>query len=156
MELHKNLPVYLFQNAAEWEKWLHKNYDKFPAIWIKFAKKNSGIVFLTYDEALEAALCYGWIDGLLNKYDEHYYLIRFTPRKVKSVWSKRNIEIVERLIAKGKMQAMGLAAIEAAKTNSSWYSAYDSSKNTQMPDYFLKKLAKDKEAEIFFKSLNRA
>ena len=156
MEMHKDTPVYVFGNTKEWEEWLSKNHDKVAAIWLKFAKKNSGEKTMSYTEAVPVALCYGWIDGLLNKYEEQFYVIRFTPRKAKSVWSKRNREIVESLIKEGKMQPSGLAKIEAAKANGSWDNAYDSSKDMQMPEDFLRELAQDKKAEEFFKMLNRA
>ena len=156
MEIHKDTPVFLFKNSAEWEEWLLHNHDKFPAVWIKFAKKNSGAVSITYDEALEVALCFGWIDGLINKYDETFYVTRFTPRKAKSVWSKRNVELVEQLISGGKMRSSGLQTIEEAKANGSWHAAYDSSKDMHMPEDFLKELTKDKKALEFYNSLNRA
>jgi uncharacterized protein YdeI (YjbR/CyaY-like superfamily) len=156
MEMYKDLPLYLFQNVRDWEEWLTKNHDKVTAIWLKFAKKNSGATSISYDEAVPIALCYGWIDSLLNKYDEQYYVTKFTPRKAKSIWSKTNRELVEKLITEGKMKPSGLALIEAAKASGSWDKAYDSSKNMQMPEDFLKELAKDKKAQIFFNSLTRA
>src|SRR6185437_3384541 len=156
MEIFKDTPVFLFETPKEWEKWLHTNYDKLPAMWMKFAKKNTGAVSITYEEALQVALCYGCIDGLINKYDEKYYLTRFTPRKPQSVWSKTNRQAVEKLIKEGKMQPSGLATIENAKANGRWESAYDSSATMQVPEDFLKELAKDKKAEEFFKTLNRA
>lgn len=156
METHKELPVLLFEKSQEWEEWLSKNYDKFSAVWIKCAKKNTGAVSISYEQSLEIALCYGWIDGLINKYDEQYYVTRFSPRKPQSVWSKTNREVAEKLVKEGKMQKSGLAAIESAKANGRWESAYDSSKTMQIPQDFLKELAKDKKAEEFFKSLNRA
>lgn len=156
MEMVKDTPVYLFIIPKEWEEWLKEHHDKFPAIWLKFAKKNTGSVSTTYDEALQVALCYGWIDGLINKYDEQYYLTRFTPRKPQSVWSKTNRELAEKLIKEGRMKQSGLSAIENAKANSRWESAYDGAKNIEVPQDFLKKLGKDKKAEEFFQSLNRA
>jgi len=156
VELYKDIPILLFKTPKEWEVWLEKQHDKFPAVWIKFAKKNSGAVSITYDEALEVALCFGWIDGLLNKFDEQFYVVRFTPRTNKSIWSKRNVDLVEQLIKDKKMRPSGLAAIEMAKANGSWDAAYDSSKDMQMPEDFLKELAKDKKAEAFFNSLTRA
>jgi uncharacterized protein YdeI (YjbR/CyaY-like superfamily) len=104
----------------------------------------------------QSALCYGWIDSLLNKYDDKFYVIKFTPRKAKSVWSKRNVVLVEQLISDGKMHSPGLAVIEAAKAHGSWHAAYDGSKDMQMPKDFLKELAKDKKALDFFNSLTRA
>jgi uncharacterized protein YdeI (YjbR/CyaY-like superfamily) len=148
--------VFLFANLKEWEDWLEKNHGNFRAIWVKFAKKNSGTVSITYDEALRGALCYGWIDGLINKYDNSYYLTRFSPRKPVSIWSKINRELAEKLILEGKMQPSGLAAIEAAKANGRWHTAYDSSKTMQVPEDFFKELAEDKKAEEFFRSLNKA
>lgn len=156
MEVHKQTPVYLFKTLKEWEEWLDKNYDTFSAVWLKFAKKASGTVSVTYDEALQVALCYGWIDGLINKYDEKYYLTRFTPRKSKSVWSKTNRQAVEKLIVEGKVQPSGMSAIEAAKSNGSWDAAYNGAEKIEIPEEFLKELVKDKKAEAFFKSLNRA
>lgn len=156
METFKDIPVFLFTTQKEWEGWLSKNYDKFSAIWLKFAKKNTGVVSITYDEALEMALCYGWIDGLINKYDDTYYLTRFTPRKPKSIWSKTNRLAAEKLIKERKMQPSGLATVESAKANGQWEKAYDSSATMQVPEDFLKELAKDKKAEDFFKTLNRA
>ena len=156
MELYKDTPILLFKTPKELELWLEKQRDKFPAVWIKFAKKNSGAVSITYDEALEVALCFGWIDGLLNKFDEQFYVVRFTPRTNKSIWSKRNVELVEQLIKDKKMRQSGLAAIEMAKANGSWDAAYDSSKDMQIPEDFLKELSKDKKAESFFKSLTKA
>jgi uncharacterized protein YdeI (YjbR/CyaY-like superfamily) len=156
MDLHKGIPIFLFKTSREWEEWLQANYDKVSAVWVKFAKKNSGAVSITYDEALQVALCYGWIDGLINKFDEKYYLTRFSPRKPQSVWSKTNRELVERLIKEEKMQESGMRAIAAAKANGRWESAYDSSTTMQIPKEFLRELAKDKKAEEFFHSLNRA
>ena len=156
MELFKDTPVLLFKTQKEWEDWLEENYDKFFAIWLKFAKKNTGAVSISYEESLQVALCYGWIDGLINKYDEKYYLTRFSPRKPNSVWSKANREIVEKLIAEGKMNSSGLVAVKAAKANGRWDNAYDSSKTMRIPEDFLHELAKDKKVEEFFKTLNRA
>src|SRR5579872_3891225 len=134
MKKHKDLPVLLFENQQEWEEWLKKNSDKYPAIWIKFAKKNTGAVSITYDEALQVALCYGWIDGLINKYDQTYYLTRFTPRKTQSIWSKTNRQAVEKLIEDGKMQPSGMATVEFAKSNGRWENAYDSSTTMLVPE----------------------
>jgi uncharacterized protein YdeI (YjbR/CyaY-like superfamily) len=156
VELYKDIPIYLFSTKKEWEEWLSKNHTIVSAIWMKFAKTNCGAVSISYDEALPIALSYGWIDGLINKYDDQYWLIRFTPRGEKSVWSKRNQKIVEQLIRDGKMHTAGLVAVNAAKANGSWHVSYDSPKDMKIPDDFLKELAKDKKAEEFFQGLNRA
>jgi uncharacterized protein YdeI (YjbR/CyaY-like superfamily) len=105
---------------------------------------------------LTIALCFGWIDGLINKYDEKYYLTRFTPRKKTSVWSKSNQLLAEKLIAEGRMQSNGLEVIEQARLHGSWQNAYVGSKDMQIPEDFMKELAKDKKAEEFFFSLDRA
>lgn len=154
--MYKNIPVYLFQTVEEWGKWLEKNYNTVPAIWMKFAKKNSGAVSISYDEALPIAISYGWIDGLINKYDDQYWLTRFSPRGEQSVWSKRNQKIVEELLKEGKMHPSGLAIVEKAKANGNWNISYDSPKDMQVPDDFVEELAKDKNALEFFHSLNRA
>ena len=156
MEMHKDTPVFLFNTAKEWEEWFHNNHDKSSAIWMKFAKKNTSAVSITYDEALQIALCYGWIDGLINKYDEIYYVTRFTPRKPKSLWSKTNQASVKKLLADGKMQPSGMTTIEIARANGSWENAYDSSAEMKIPEVFLEQLEKDKKAEEFFKTLDRA
>ncbi|HVA96329.1 MAG TPA: YdeI/OmpD-associated family protein [Candidatus Acidoferrales bacterium] len=156
MELHKNIPVYVFLTVNEWEEWLASNHDSVQAIWMKVAKKNGGATSISYDEALIGALSYGWIDGLINRYDEQYYLTRFTPRGEKSVWSKRNQQIVEKLTTEGKMQPPGLGIVNKAKANGRWHVSYDSPKEMEVPEDFLKELAKDKKAEEFFRSLNRA
>lgn len=156
MELHKNIPVLLFLNVTDWESWLHANNNKYQAIWLKFAKKNTGAHSINYDEALQIALCYGWIDGLINKYDEMYYLTRFTPRKAQSVWSKGNRELAQQLIKQKKMKPSGLKTIESAMANGNWDSAYDGSKTITVPKEFLTELAKDKSLHEFYTSLNKA
>jgi uncharacterized protein YdeI (YjbR/CyaY-like superfamily) len=156
MQLHKDTPVYLFESQKQFDDWLGNNNDKFLAIWLKIAKKNTGAISVSYDEALQVALCYGWIDGLINKYDEKYYLTRFTPRKKTSVWSKSNQLLGDKLIAEGRMKPTGLKIVELAKVNGSWQNAYDGARDMQIPEDFMKELANDKKAEDFFLSLNRA
>ena len=145
-----------FSSAKELERWLAKNHAKSTGIWLRFFKKNSGVRSVSYYEALDAAICFGWIDGQLKKYDEESWLRKFTPRRPKSVWSKRNREHAERLIRAGKMQTAGLQEIEAAKQDGRWKAAYDSASKMEIPDDFLKELAKNKRAKAFFETLNRA
>ena len=109
------LPIKSFKTAAAFETWLKKNHTKSPGIWLRFFKKNSGIASINYAQALDIALCFGWIDALVKRYDEHSYLQRFTPRRSRSMWSKRNRDHVKRLIKEGRMQSAGLAQIHAAK-----------------------------------------
>ena len=149
------LPEKKFASVNAWQTWLSKNHDKSKGIWMMVAKKNAGKPTVSYAEALDVALCYGWIDGQKNAYDEQYWLQRFGPRKENSIWSKKNIEHTERLIKEGKMQPAGLRAIEAAKANGSWEKAYDAQSNMTIPDDFLKALYKNKKATAFFKTLNR-
>ncbi len=145
-----------FASAKEWEKWLTENYSGSRGIWLKLAKKGNGIASVSPQEALEVALCYGWIDGQLKKFDDMYYLVKYTPRGPRSIWSKRNRGIAARLAKEHKMQPAGLKQIEAAKKNGRWEDAYDSSKNMAVPADFLRELAKDPKAEAFYKTLNKA
>jgi len=154
--IHKdNKPIYYFKNQKEFEKWLGKNFNKVDAVWLRFYKKNSGVKSVNYAEALDVALCYGWIDGLVNKYDNDSYLQRFTPRRPRSLWSRKNIENTERLIATGKMKAPGLKEIEKAKEDGRWAAAYDSSANMEIPEDLKKFLDKSKKIKTFFESLNK-
>lgn len=148
-------PIKPFKNVKAWESWLEKNHAKAPGVWIKFAKKDSGIESTNYAEALQVALCYGWIDGQSKSINETWYMQKFTPRGPKSIWSKRNCEFVEALIKEGKMKPAGLATIEAAKADGRWDMAYDSPKNMEMPADFLKELKKHKQASAFFSTLNK-
>ena len=150
------LRILSFKTPDEWAKWLAKNHSKSDGIWLRFFKKNSGVKSITHDEALDEALCYGWIDGQLKKLDEQSWIHKFTPRRARSIWSKRNIEHVGRLIKLGKMKPSGLKEIEAAKNDGRWEKAYDAASTMQVPDDFLKELSKKKKAEAFFKTLNRA
>jgi len=109
MEIYKDLPVLFFETQAEWLQWLDKHYSEPAGVWLKFAKKASGITSLTYQPALQIALCYGWIDGQAMPIDDSYYMQKFTPRRAKSIWSKRNIGYAEQLIKEGKMQPAGQA-----------------------------------------------
>lgn len=145
-----------FTSSKEWRKWLAKNHSLTSGLWIRIFKKDSGIKTITYAEALEDALCYGWIDGQKNKYDATSFLQKFTPRRPKSMWSKRNTEIVERLIKENKMQKQGLKQIELAKADGRWQQAYDSPKNMKIPEDFLLLLSKDKKAKLFFEGLNKS
>jgi uncharacterized protein YdeI (YjbR/CyaY-like superfamily) len=152
----RDFPTLAFATVALLEAWLSKHHHQVNGIWIKMAKKATGIPSVTHDEALEVALCYGWIDGQRNAYDDTYFLQKFTPRRSKSLWSKRNIEKVPKLISSSRMQPSGLAEVEAAKLDGRWEAAYDSSKNMVVPDDFLKALEENKQAKTFFKSLNKS
>lgn len=152
----KKLPILSFDQPELWEKWLAKNHTISDGIWLQIKKKDSGEPSVTYAEALDVALCYGWIDGLKKSYDKNSWLQKFICRRPKSTWSKKNQEHVERLIKTGKMKPAGRAAVEAAKNDGRWESAYDSPQNSKMPEDFLKELSKNKKAQAFFNSLNKA
>jgi uncharacterized protein YdeI (YjbR/CyaY-like superfamily) len=114
------LPVKPFRTQTAWETWLAQNHERAPGIWVKLAKKASGIPTVTYEEAVEAALCYGWIDGQAKGLDEDYHLQRFTPRRPRSNWSPPNIARAEALIEAGRMQPAGLHEVEAARADGRW------------------------------------
>lgn len=148
--------VLSFRSASDFRKWLAVNHRKSTGIWLRVFKKGSGEMSITYAEALEEALCYGWIDGQKQTHDEVSWRQRFTPRRARSGWSKRNTEHAVRLIKAGKMKAAGQAEIEAAKKDGRWTAAYDSPSKATVPDDFLAALKKDKKALAFFESLNKA
>ncbi|HSY17622.1 MAG TPA: YdeI/OmpD-associated family protein [Candidatus Acidoferrales bacterium] len=145
-----------FKSAAALHAWLTINHDKCDGIWLRLFKKDSGKASVTYAEALDQALCFGWIDGQVKSLDELSWVQKFTPRRARSRWSKRNTEHVERLGNAGMMMPAGLLAVEAAKADGRWHTAYDSPRNAKPPEDFLKALGKDKKAKAFFETLNRA
>lgn len=150
------LPTIEFKSAILFEYWLEKNHALSNGIWLKIYKKNSGEQTITYAEALEIALCYGWIDGQKNAFDEKAFLQKFCPRREKSIWSKINIGHVENLIKAGRMKPSGHLAIEKAKADGRWDLAYDSPSKMTIPADFLTELSKNKKAEEFFKSLQKS
>ena len=118
-----NDPVIAFESATAWEAWLAENHASSDGVWIKMAKKASGIPSVTHPEALDGALCYGWIDGIRHRFDDRWFLQRFTPRRSRSNWSKINCEKVEQLVIAGRMQPAGLAEIERARADGRWDAA---------------------------------
>jgi len=133
-------PIIACETQQDWEMWLEKHYDEAQGVWLKLAKKAAALPSISHAEAVDGALCYGWIDGLRNRHDEHYFLQKFTPRRAKSMWSRRNIANVVRLTAEGRMQSSGLAEVEAAKRDGRWQAAYESSRNMVLPEDFQKVL----------------
>lgn len=150
-----DLPILSFETQKDWEFWLSQNYDLQTGVWIRFFKKGSGISSIVYDQALDGALCYGWIDGQLKKLDENSYIQKFTPRRTKSMWSKRNIDHVSRLEKEGKMQSSGIREVENAKKDGRWERAYDSPGKMEIPEDFIQELSKNENALEFFESLNK-
>ena len=153
---HKDdLPVMPFATQQLWEQWLAEHHAGAHGIWIQFYKKGSGIASVTYAEALDVALCYGWIDAQLKSIDALSYKQHFTPRRPRSIWSKRNREHIARLTAEGRMKPAGMAQVEAAKADGRWEAAYDSPANLSVPDDFMAELAKYPAALAFYESLSR-
>jgi len=147
-------PVKEFRTPAAWAKWLAGHHGDEGGVWLKFAKKGTGVTTVTYAEALEVALCWGWIDAQVKRLDETYYLQRFTPRRSRSRWSKINRENAERLIRAKKMQPPGLAQVEAAKADGRWEAAYDSPAAATVPDDLARALRGNKEAREFFATIS--
>ena len=148
-----SLPRKTFASAARWRAWLHKNHASAPGVWLQFAKKGSGVRSVTYAEAVEAALCYGWIDGQAQRLDETHYLQRFTPRKRNSIWSQINRKKALDLIERGEMQPAGLAAIEQAKANGRWDTAYAGPRTAEVPPDLAAALKENAKASAFFAKL---
>lgn len=149
-------PTLPFSSALEFETWLGENFARPEGLWVKVAKKASGIDSVTYDEALDIALCFGWIDGQRKSVDEMYFVQRFTPRRARSRWSKRNVAKVADLTAAGRMRPSGLAEVEAAKADGRWENASDLPRDTVLPDDFLAALAKNEGAQAFFNTLGKS
>ncbi|WP_118973821.1 YdeI/OmpD-associated family protein [Taibaiella koreensis] len=156
LENKKDVPTQSFASASAWAKWLAKNHAEPDGIWLRIFNKESGEKSVTYAEALDEALCYGWIDGQKKKVDSDSWIQKFTPRRARSMWSKRNIEHFERLASEKRMKAPGLKAFEDAKKDGRLAAAYDSPSNATIPDDFLKRLGKNEKAKAFFDSLNKA
>jgi uncharacterized protein YdeI (YjbR/CyaY-like superfamily) len=146
----------LFKDQAAWSGWLDKNHARSSGIWLRLAKKNSGLQSVSYAEAIESALCYGWIDGQKRPESEQAWLQRFCPRSAKSIWSKVNREKALALTKSGRMMAAGQQAIAEAKSNGRWESAYDSPSRAAVPDDFQAALKSSPRANSFFETLDRA
>ena len=155
MEILKGLPVMLFPTAEAWEAWLEEHHRHGTGIWLKIAKKGTGETSVSYAQALDAALCYGWIDGQKGRYDEQFFLQRFTPRRPTSVWSQVNRAHVARLIEAGRMREAGLAQVAAAQADGRWEAAYASQKDMEVPADLLAALEANPEAQRFFETLNK-
>jgi len=153
MATRAELAILQLSDQAEWHEWLRVNHATSPGVRLKLAKKGSGQTTLNHAEALEEALCFGWIDGQVGRLDEHFYLIRFTPRRAKSVWSQINREKATQLMAQGRMQPAGLDQVEAAKADGRWENAYAPQSRATVPDDFQQALAASPKAQAFFATL---
>jgi uncharacterized protein YdeI (YjbR/CyaY-like superfamily) len=145
-----------FRNATQFRRWLEREHARAPALLLRIYKKTSGMATITYAEALDEALCFGWIDGIKRAHDEQSWLQRFTPRRPRSGWSKINTGHAERLIAAGAMRPAGKAAVDAAKTDGRWQSAYDSQSTSTPPPEFFVALARNRKAADYYGTLNKA
>ena len=143
-------------DAHGWRDWLDAHHAESPGVWLVLAKRGTAVpTSLTYDEALDEALCVGWIDGQTRTLDDRTYLRRFTPRKPRSVWSKRNVAIIERLAAEGRMRPAGVAEVERARADGRWDAAYEGSKNIEVPDDLTVALRSNPAARAAFERLSR-
>jgi len=148
------LPIELFEDQDAWAAWLESNHADSPGLWLRHAKKASDLASVSYAEALDVALCYGWIDGQKKSYDELSWLQKWTPRGEKSIWSKINREKALKLIEQARIQPAGLAEVERAKQDGRWEAAYDSHSTATVPDDLQAALDSNAEAGAFFATLN--
>jgi uncharacterized protein YdeI (YjbR/CyaY-like superfamily) len=155
-EERAGLPILAFADSAALERWLEAQPEGSAGLWIKFAKAGSGLASVTKREAIDIALCHGWIDGQLDKYDAHHWLVRFTPRKARSKWSQVNRARATELLEAGRMRAGGLAQIEAAKADGRWEAAYAPPSKAEVPADLQAALDRSPEAAAFFATLTGA
>ena len=156
MEKDTPYPLLPVANQKEWSQWLRRNHATSEGVWLRFFKKDSGRQDLMYEQALQEALCYGWIDGQSRPLDEISWKQKFTPRRPRGTWSRRNRERVAMLIRDGRMKPAGMKEVQAAKEDGRWDQAYESPSRMVVPPDFLAALRKDRAAYAFYKTLNRA
>jgi uncharacterized protein YdeI (YjbR/CyaY-like superfamily) len=149
-----DLPVEEFATAKAWERWLARHHTTAPGLWLKIAKKGTGVKTVDITDAIEVALCYGWIDGLRHGHDDTYFRQRFTPRKPRSKWSQINRDRVEALIAAGRMRPAGQAQVDAAKADGRWDAAYAGARTIEVPDDLTRALRRNSKARRAFESLD--
>ncbi|RKH35237.1 hypothetical protein D7Y13_02595 [Corallococcus praedator] len=153
MKAKQELPTVPFASEKAFEQWLLKHHADAPGVWLKFAKKESGIASVTYAQAVEVALCYGWIDGQAKPVDDTFWIQRFTPRRARSRWSKINCGKADALIAAKRMQPAGLREVEAARADGRWEAAYASPTAITVPEDLLNALEANPKAKAFFATL---
>jgi uncharacterized protein YdeI (YjbR/CyaY-like superfamily) len=154
MKNSDHMPIMSFETQQGWEEWLKEHHAETKGIWLKIAKKQASTPSVSYAEALDSALCYGWIDGQKAAFDDKYWLQKFTPRTAKSIWSKVNCNKAESLIAERRMQPAGLRQVELAKSDGRWERAYESQSKITIPDDFQNALDNNPKAKDFFNTLN--
>jgi uncharacterized protein YdeI (YjbR/CyaY-like superfamily) len=155
MRASDGMEIIVCRNDTEWDGWLAANHDGRSGVWLKIAKKHSGRTTVSITEALDVALCYGWIDSIRRSDDEDYYLQRYSPRRPNSHWSKVNVAKVESLMAAGRMRPPGLAQVEAAQADGRWAAAYESQKNATVPADLAEALEQNSEAKSYFEQLGK-
>jgi uncharacterized protein YdeI (YjbR/CyaY-like superfamily) len=154
MSTKTDLPIIPFASRDAWKGWLEEQHATANGLWLKIAKKGSGVDTVSYAEAVEVALCYGWIDGQKASFDDRYWLQRFTPRRPRSKWSKVNRQKATELIKRGEMKPAGLREVERAKADGRWASAYDAQSTATVPDDLRRELEKNDKAQEFFSTLD--
>lgn len=155
MPAKSELPVIQFESASQFETWLSEQPRTSPGLWLKLAKKNSGMTSISHPESIDSALCHGWIDSQSDKFDDDFWLLRYTPRKAQSKWSQRNCTKAVELIEQGRMTPAGLAEVERAKTDGRWDAAYAPPSTAQVPDDLLLALSQNPIANDFFEQINK-
>ncbi|MCA9675984.1 MAG: YdeI/OmpD-associated family protein [Kofleriaceae bacterium] len=155
-ELHEGSPLRGFATVRQWRTWLGRNHDRTRALWVKLAKRDSGVRSISYEEARDHAIAFGWIDGLRHALDDRFYAIRFTPRSKRSKWSKINRDVAEQLIAAGEMTASGLDQVTAARRDGRWDAAYASAATIEMHPDLERALKANPAARRFFATVSGA
>lgn len=156
MKNSDNLAIMSFDTQQDWEAWLKEHHADMKGVWLKISKKGASSPSVSYAEALDGALCYGWIDGQKAPFDDKYWLQKFTQRGARSIWSKVNCDKATALIAEGRMQPAGLRQVELARSDGRWDSAYESQSKITVPGDFQRELDKNQKAKDFFNTLNSA
>jgi uncharacterized protein YdeI (YjbR/CyaY-like superfamily) len=156
MTVGQDLPIIPFASRESWERWLAEHHATSRGLWLRIAKRDSGIATVSYADALEAALCYGWIDGQKGAFDDAWWLQRFTPRQPRSTWSKVNREKATELMEAGRMQPAGLREVERARADGRWDAAYAPQSTATVPDDLQRALDENDAARAFFATLNGA
>jgi uncharacterized protein YdeI (YjbR/CyaY-like superfamily) len=156
IESKQGLPVATFASQADWERWLEKHHAQSAGLWLKIAKKGSEHETVLYPEALESALCYGWIDGQKGSHGEDFWLQKFTPRRARSRWSRINRDKAAELVEQGRMKQAGLAEVERARADGRWEAAYEGQSRATIPEDLQRELDRNPEAKAFFETLDSA
>ncbi|KXH33360.1 hypothetical protein CSIM01_03274 [Colletotrichum simmondsii] len=151
----ESIPTLLFEDHSQWESYLENSYQNTLGVWLKISKKNAERPTVTYDQALDVALCFGWIDGQRKAFDEQHFIQRFTPRRKNSLWSNRNVDKVGALTQAERMRPAGQAEVNAAKADGRWDRAYSSASTMEVPLDFAEALRRNEEATKFFDALNK-